>query len=199
MSDVATYWKRCSSCKNTIGFSTAYWVCSVSTCTRKRTGMVFCSVSCWEVHLPMMRHREAYAVEERSPSRARWAEENRDSGVAHDDPARSTEQATSGPRPSSSDGPVVRRRVVEAPAPARAAAPDAASTGEEPDDDDLPQDILVVASKLKKYIRERAGMNTSDSVMAVLSDHLRALCNEAIRNAAKDGRKTVLDRDIPRL
>jgi histone H3/H4 len=33
----------------------------------------------------------------------------------------------------------------------------------------------------------------------VLSDHVRALCKEAIRNAAKDGRKTILDRDIPSL
>lgn len=69
---------------------------------------------------------------------------------------------------------------------------------EELDQGDLSGDILVVASKLKKYIRARSGMNTSDAVMAVLSDHLRAICNEAIRNAGKDGRKTVLERDVPR-
>jgi histone H3/H4 len=39
-------------------------------------------------------------------------------------------------------------------------------------------------------------MNTSDGVVEVLSDHLRKLCVEAIRNAARDGRKTVLDRDF---
>jgi histone H3/H4 len=56
---------------------------------------------------------------------------------------------------------------------------------------------LVVVSKLKKYIKDRSGMNTSDGAMAVLSAHLRALSNEAIRTAARDGRKTVLDRDFP--
>ena len=59
-------------------------------------------------------------------------------------------------------------------------------------------DILVVVSKVKKYIRDRSGMNTSDSVADVLSDHVRALCDLAIRAAAADGRKTVLDRDLPR-
>jgi histone H3/H4 len=39
-------------------------------------------------------------------------------------------------------------------------------------------------------------MNTSDTIAAPLSDHLRSLCNEAIRNAARDGRKTVMDRDF---
>ena len=58
-------------------------------------------------------------------------------------------------------------------------------------------DILVVVSKLKKYVRDRSGMNTSDAVAAVLSDHLRAIADQAIRTAAADGRKTVLDRDVP--
>jgi histone H3/H4 len=61
------------------------------------------------------------------------------------------------------------------------------------------QDILIVVSKLKKYIRDRSGMNTSEAVAELLSDHVRAICDEAIRTAAGDGRKTVLDRDVPRL
>lgn len=76
------------------------------------------------------------------------------------------------------------------------------STGESEnnaDSDDLPRDILVVVSKLKKYIRQRSGMSTSESVLEPLSDRLRALCNEAIRNAGKDGRRTVMGRDIPKL
>ncbi len=60
-------------------------------------------------------------------------------------------------------------------------------------------DILVVVSKMKKYIRDRSGMNTSDAVADALSDHVRAICDEAIRTAATDGRKTVLDRDVPKL
>jgi histone H3/H4 len=62
---------------------------------------------------------------------------------------------------------------------------------------DAPQDVLVVASKVKKYIKARSGMNTSDAVVQALSDRVRALCDDAIRNAGGDGRKTVMDRDVP--
>jgi len=56
-----------------------------------------------------------------------------------------------------------------------------------------------VVSKLKKYVRDRSGMNTSDGVMAILSDHLRELCREAIRQAGQDGRRTLLDRDFTKV
>jgi histone H3/H4 len=49
---------------------------------------------------------------------------------------------------------------------------------------------------MKKYIKDRSGMNCGDSVAEALSDNLRAWCDEAIRTAAADGRKTVLDRDV---
>ena len=57
-------------------------------------------------------------------------------------------------------------------------------------------EILVVASKLKNYIRDKAGMNTSAGVLAVVSDKIRAMCDQAIENARNDGRKTVKDRDF---
>ncbi len=57
-------------------------------------------------------------------------------------------------------------------------------------------DILVVAAKLKDYIRTRAGMSTSDRALGMLSDHLRELSDRAIASAGADGRKTVLERDI---
>jgi histone H3/H4 len=57
-------------------------------------------------------------------------------------------------------------------------------------------DVLVVVSRFKTYVRERFGMNTSDAVMEVLSDHLRAICHRAAENARNDGRKTVMDRDF---
>jgi hypothetical protein len=60
-----------------------------------------------------------------------------------------------------------------------------------------PTDILVVASKLKDYVREGSGFHTSDRVMLVLSDVLRKLCDQAIGNARRAGRDTVLDRDLP--
>lgn len=58
------------------------------------------------------------------------------------------------------------------------------------------KEILVVASKLKKYIREASGMNTSGAVMEKLSDEVRELCKRAIEHAKNDGRKTVMDRDF---
>jgi histone H3/H4 len=64
--------------------------------------------------------------------------------------------------------------------------------------DVVDNDILIVVSKLKKYIKDRSGMNCSDAVAEVLSDHVRALCDDSIRAAGRDERKTVLDRDVPR-
>jgi histone H3/H4 len=61
------------------------------------------------------------------------------------------------------------------------------------------RDILIVVSKLKKYIKDRSGMNCSDAVAEGLSDHVRAIADESIRAAAADGRKTVLDRDVPKV
>jgi len=63
----AGVWRRCSACKRDIALAAAYWVCSVSTCNRARTALAFCSVDCWEIHLPTERHREAWAVEKRAP------------------------------------------------------------------------------------------------------------------------------------
>ncbi len=57
-------------------------------------------------------------------------------------------------------------------------------------------EILVVASKVKNYIRSKSDMNTSANVMAVLSDRIRELCDQAIENARNDKRKTVKDRDF---
>lgn len=158
-------WRHCSTCKKSIPFDSDYYECSVSTCTRKRTGLFFCSLGCWEAHLPMMRHRDAWAVEAHAPTRAKWeAEQAEQAGSANND----GEEA-------------VRRRIV----------PSGAGQIEP-----LPRDVLVVVSKLKAYVRARSGMNTSDGVARVLSAELRRLCDQAIENAAREGRKTVLDRDF---
>lgn len=61
-------WKNCSSCKKPINFSATYYVCSVSTCNGLRTGYVFCSVPCFERHLPIARHKDAGAIEKKAPS-----------------------------------------------------------------------------------------------------------------------------------
>jgi hypothetical protein len=57
-------------------------------------------------------------------------------------------------------------------------------------------EALVVASKLKNYIKAQSGMNTSAAVIGALSDRLRQLCDEAIERAKSEGRKTVMDRDF---
>lgn len=66
-------WKRCSSCKKPIVFRSKYWVCNVSTCNRKRTGLSFCSVSCWDAHVPLMNHRDSWAEERKAPTAEEWA------------------------------------------------------------------------------------------------------------------------------
>jgi len=59
------------------------------------------------------------------------------------------------------------------------------------------KEVLVVISKLKNYIRESSGgFNTAGSVAPRLSDIIRDLCDGAVENARKDGRKTVMDRDF---
>ena len=57
-------------------------------------------------------------------------------------------------------------------------------------------EVLVVASKVKTYIKTSGDMKTSGSVLEVLSDRIRQLCDQAIEAARSDGRKTVLDRDF---
>jgi hypothetical protein len=144
---MAERWRRCSACKNDIELGAIYWVCSVSTCNRVRTALFFCSVDCWEVHLPTERHREAWAIEERAP------------------------------------------KVPDPPAGApRKRKPSGGAQGGE---------ILVVASRLKAYVRSQSGYNTSDNVLPILSAALRKICDEAVENARRSERQTVMDRDVP--
>ncbi len=57
-------------------------------------------------------------------------------------------------------------------------------------------EVLVVVSKLKKYIKDKSQMNTSAAVADVISEKLRNLCDQAIERAKSEGRKTVMDRDF---
>ncbi len=57
-------------------------------------------------------------------------------------------------------------------------------------------ETLVVASKLKNYIRSKSGMNTSSAVIEALSNKVKHLCDQAIERAKSEGRKTVMDRDF---
>lgn len=174
----------CSICRKPIPFESRYYACSVSTCNRKPTALYFCSVPCWDAHVPDARHKDAWAIEEKAPTEAE---------------ARAEKNATNDS---------VRRRVVSSStsnADATRGADGARSTNNANNavnaaDDDapghLPEDILVVVSKLKAYVKARGSMNTSDGVTDVLSEHLRSLCTKAIRSAAQNSRKTVLARDF---
>ncbi len=55
---------------------------------------------------------------------------------------------------------------------------------------------LVVASKIKKTIKDKSGFNTSSSVFDRLSEIVEKECNKAIENAKRENRKTVMDRDF---
>ncbi len=161
------FWKKCSSCKKEIPYSSKYYECSVSTCVGERKGYVFCSVPCWEVHLPTARHKDAAAIEQRSPARP--------AQTASSPPTSSSNPATMSATPA--------RRIVR---PGEAVAIPAG----------VEKDVLIVVSKFKKFIKDVADMNTSESVIDLLSDRVRKIALEAIENARKEGRKTVMDRDF---
>lgn len=165
MSEDVTSWKRCSTCKDPLPFGKVYWTCNVSTCNRTNTALAFCSVDCWDAHLPLLRHRDAWAEEQKGPTQQEWERKQRETQEAA---ARAAERAN------------------------RPAAAVRTGSGEAP-----PQEVLVIASRLKAYVKARSGMNTSDAVMEVLSDRLRALADEAIDRARAASRLTLLERDVP--
>lgn len=205
---------KCTECKTELSYGAKFYQCSVSTCNRSRMRLVFCSVICWDSHLADARHRDAWAEEANAPTREAWQRE------LATDPSRAAKPATLPPptpdsvqpshtRPAAapwtppsasppssfsglSSGPV--RRVVGDASPVSAAAVEGLTLSEVTD-----RDVLIVVSKMKKYIKDRSGMNCSDAVADMISEHVRLLCDEAIRAAARDERKTVLDRDVTRV
>lgn len=149
---VENYWRKCGSCKKEIGFNQVYQVCSV--CGSK---YAFCSVDCWDQHVPVMNHKNAWAEENRSPAKAEAA----------------------------SDHPV--RRIVSYPAPVSSS-----SAKESP----METEILIVASKLKQYVKDKHDLSTSANVMEALSREVRRLTDRASEKAKAEGRKTLMDRDF---
>ena len=246
---MAETWLVCSACRSDIPFGGKYFQCSVSTCNRARTRLVFCSVSCWDSHVATLRHRDAWAEDKIAPTKAAWERELASdssarpapppprptpsapitrpavpapaasspaisaaagSATAASDATRAAASSAMGRPPgapsvevstppsshhtspatstSAAAAPTAVRRVVGEPAPASGVQLN----------DVADRDILIVVSKLKKYIKDRSGMNCSDAVAEILSDHVRALADDSIRAAGRDERKTVLDRDVPR-
>ena len=138
-----------SSCKKDIFCGSAFQVCSISSCRTKATNYAFCSVACWDLHVPIERHRgdNVAAIEKRAPNQAEAERE-------------------------------VKRVIVESPS-------------------SVEGEILVVVSKVKKYIVEKSGMNTSADVMDALTERIKRICDRSIEEAKRQGRKTVMSRDIP--
>ncbi len=143
-------WRKCSSCKKDLLCGETYFACSVSTCQSKVTNYAFCSVPCWDAHLPVERHRSGSsgAIERRAPAHAEAA-------------------------------PAVRKIV-------------SSSSSSSP----MESEVLVVVTKVRKYIADRAQMNTSASVYDALTEKIKILCDAAIDVARAEGRKTVMDRDF---
>jgi hypothetical protein len=154
--------------------------------------------------VPVIRHREAWAEEDIAPTREEFAREQAAEAVSAGSPA-------SPPRAPEPQRPAVAQ--VQRPAPqVQRPAPEVHDAGKDRrivgvgapvrvgpvalQEQGIPKDILIVASKLKAYIRARSGMNTSDGAMDALSDIVRELCDAAVQRAAQEGRKTVMDRDF---
>jgi histone H3/H4 len=60
----------------------------------------------------------------------------------------------------------------------------------------MQNEVLVVVSKMKQYVKDIADMNTSGDVATVLSEMIRKACDQAVEQARRDGRKTVMARDF---
>lgn len=165
-------WRKCSSCKKPILFNKPYYECSVSTCTGLRTGYVFCTLSCWEVHLPGAKHRNAGAIEKRSPTLQQYQ-----SALASESDNASPAQPV--------------RRIVSG-----AVSTTSVSSSTPVGKSSMAFEVLVVVSKMKQHIRDLSDMNTSEDVNQILSDIIRRECEKAIEKARADGRKTVMARDF---
>jgi hypothetical protein len=180
------FWRRCSTCKNEIDFSRTYWVCNVSTCNRKRTDLVFCEVSCWDAHVPLLRHRESWAEERRSPSAATWEQQQAAAARGEGAGQKKDRKPATQSGPASAGAPTVIRRPRAERESRETPAQTSGGDGE----------ILIVASKLKAYVRERSGFKISDRVMERLSDEVRRMCDAAIERARREEQKTVMARDF---
>jgi histone H3/H4 len=175
----SNYWRKCSFCKVEIPYASGYYRCSVSSCNQRSTDYVFCSVHCFETHVPGARHKDAAAVHEKSPFKVKIPEIDRqpnNTPVIKGFEETTNQVALKG-----------QRRIVVAKQDHTAAHRKA-----------IPKDILIVASKLKDYIRNVSEFNTSADVMHALSEIVRTDCLKAIERARADGRKTVMARDFTR-
>lgn len=57
-------------------------------------------------------------------------------------------------------------------------------------------DVLVVASKVKTYIKNKSEFKTSGETIDAVSKVVETVLEKAIENAKGQGRKTVMARDV---
>ena len=162
-----TTWKNCSSCKQPITLRSKYYVCSVSSCNVRNTNYVFCSIPCFDKHVPVERHKSAGAIEEVAP--ATLEAQNKHASAPNKQVA----------------APKGQRRIIGT-QQSKPSNKQISKGG----------DILVIASRFKEFISQQSEFNTSASVMNALSDHLRHVAMQAIDNAREDGRRTVMEQDV---
>lgn len=174
------FWKKCSSCKREIGFQTAYYLCSVSTCKHKRTGFRFCSVPCWDAHLGYANHRDAWAEEERSPSRTEYEAEMRES-----------EPGGGGAQPREPVRKIVNSTATSAPFTGPSSPSSVTGTGKQ-----IKVETLVVVSRVKDLVRDQSEFNASQCFIDALTQKVVTECLNAIEKAKVAGRKTVMGRDV---
>jgi hypothetical protein len=219
------HFRLCSSCKRPLEFGSRYYVCSVSTCNRARNPLTFCSLPCFEAHVPVLRHREAWAEEKLAPTRDQFLAERESAEASESSTGRSNPSLRAGSGEDWRVGPSGRAKqrpeqVVDherldraaqnlrpgtdtrAPSVVRQAATatrfQLAASDKEllMSNEEGTKEVLVVISKVKAYIRAKSSMNTSDAVTEALSDLVRQTCDQAIEKAKGEGRKTVMARDI---
>lgn len=182
-----SFFRKCSSCKKEIPFKGKYFLCSVSTCRHPRSGSRFCSIDCWDAHLGIMRHRDAEVLEAKAPSREEYeaelaqekVSEQTQSSTAKDPGAVNTKEKISSNQAS--------KEVVMNTVPV---------TENNQNQEEFAVDTLVVVSKVKNFIRERSGMNTSQCCIDALTQKVCRDALQAIEKAKEAGRKTVMGRDI---
>lgn len=58
------------------------------------------------------------------------------------------------------------------------------------------EEILVVASKVKAFVKETSELSTSKQCMEQLTVRVKKVCDTAVQNATNAKRKTVMDKDF---
>jgi len=127
----------------------------------------YCSVDCWSLHNSILNHKSAWSEDRYAPSKAQF----------------------NGQQASSGSNETKKRLIVTNPV---------SKTIEKSFDEGSQheQDILIVASKLKQYVKDKHDMNTSANVMEELSDYVRMIVDKAVMNARSEARKTLMGRDF---